>query len=345
MGACARATVTKGLDNYVSLTIRSLGLDRRSGDSFGGNMSITRRGFIIGLPLFAAGCATSGADSFMTAYGPRREERFPLGALSPNEVKPELRRQVVDYETRHPKGTDRRRYAGKAPLLRSGRRQGDALRRRRRPCRPGAARQCLCRPQGRMAELDPDRQHDGARSDQPAICRRQARRHQQPARRRALYLYRDGRDTMFRIHGTNQPQSIGHAMSSGCIRMLNHDVIDLSRARADRRPRRRHAGLIPRHPSPDKNAADSLPRASSADRLRPAQTSSIQPMPARAAAASTRKRLSFSTISAIAAARRSCRRRVEARRVRHEYAQRSGLRLAQGGRTARAGRTRARDWR
>ena len=32
---------------------------------------------------------------------------------------------------------------------------------------------------------------------------------------------------MFRIHGTNQPQSIGLAMSSGCVRMMNHDVIDL----------------------------------------------------------------------------------------------------------------------
>ncbi len=48
-----------------------------------------------------------------------------------------------------------------------------------------------------------------------------------PLGARAIYLYRDGRDTMFRIHGTNQPQSIGLAMSSGCVRMLNHDVIDL----------------------------------------------------------------------------------------------------------------------
>lgn len=48
-----------------------------------------------------------------------------------------------------------------------------------------------------------------------------------PLGARALYLYRGGNDTMFRLHGTNQPQSIGHAMSSGCIRMLNHDVIDL----------------------------------------------------------------------------------------------------------------------
>jgi lipoprotein-anchoring transpeptidase ErfK/SrfK len=48
-----------------------------------------------------------------------------------------------------------------------------------------------------------------------------------PLGARALYLYRGGNDTMFRLHGTNQPQSIGHAMSSGCIRMLNHDIIDL----------------------------------------------------------------------------------------------------------------------
>jgi len=44
---------------------------------------------------------------------------------------------------------------------------------------------------------------------------------------RALYLYRDGRDLGYRIHGTVEPWSIGHDVSSGCIRMLNEDVIDL----------------------------------------------------------------------------------------------------------------------
>jgi lipoprotein-anchoring transpeptidase ErfK/SrfK len=48
-----------------------------------------------------------------------------------------------------------------------------------------------------------------------------------PLGARALYLYEDGRDTLFRIHGTNEPQSIGHAASSGCIRMLNEEVIEL----------------------------------------------------------------------------------------------------------------------
>ncbi|MEE4239526.1 MAG: L,D-transpeptidase [Anderseniella sp.] len=48
-----------------------------------------------------------------------------------------------------------------------------------------------------------------------------------PLGARALYLYAGGKDTLYRIHGTNQPQTIGQALSSGCIRMLNEEVIDL----------------------------------------------------------------------------------------------------------------------
>jgi lipoprotein-anchoring transpeptidase ErfK/SrfK len=48
-----------------------------------------------------------------------------------------------------------------------------------------------------------------------------------PLGARALYLYRDGRDTYFRLHGTNEPETIGTAVSSGCIRLFNHDIIDL----------------------------------------------------------------------------------------------------------------------
>ena len=48
-----------------------------------------------------------------------------------------------------------------------------------------------------------------------------------PLGARALYLHQGNRDTLFRIHGTNQPEYIGASISSGCIRMLNEDVIDL----------------------------------------------------------------------------------------------------------------------
>ena len=48
-----------------------------------------------------------------------------------------------------------------------------------------------------------------------------------PLGARALYLFANGYDTLYRIHGTNEPSSIGKAMSSGCIRMLNEDAVDL----------------------------------------------------------------------------------------------------------------------
>ncbi|GAA0776362.1 L,D-transpeptidase [Roseibium denhamense] len=48
-----------------------------------------------------------------------------------------------------------------------------------------------------------------------------------PLGARALYLYKNGRDTYYRIHGTTQPNSIGRSVSNGCIRMINDHVIDL----------------------------------------------------------------------------------------------------------------------
>lgn len=53
-----------------------------------------------------------------------------------------------------------------------------------------------------------------------------------PLGARALYLFdanQKGKDTQYRIHGTNDPRSIGRNMSSGCIRLLNRDIIDLYR--------------------------------------------------------------------------------------------------------------------
>ena len=48
-----------------------------------------------------------------------------------------------------------------------------------------------------------------------------------PLGARALYLYKDGKDTLYRVHGTNEAWSIGKSVSSGCIRLLNQDIIDL----------------------------------------------------------------------------------------------------------------------
>ena len=48
-----------------------------------------------------------------------------------------------------------------------------------------------------------------------------------PLGARALYIHENGRDTLYRLHGISEPDSIGMAVSSGCIRLLNQDVIHL----------------------------------------------------------------------------------------------------------------------
>lgn len=50
-----------------------------------------------------------------------------------------------------------------------------------------------------------------------------------PLGARALYIYQSGRDTLYRLHGTGEVWSIGEAVSSGCVRLLHQDVIDLYR--------------------------------------------------------------------------------------------------------------------
>ncbi len=80
---------------------------------------------------------------------------------------------------------------------------------------------------GRMAEWPdwiPTREIQERLGPYPARVRGGAAN---PLGARALYLYEGGKDTLYRIHGTNQPEYIGQAISSGCIRMTNEDVIDL----------------------------------------------------------------------------------------------------------------------
>jgi lipoprotein-anchoring transpeptidase ErfK/SrfK len=48
-----------------------------------------------------------------------------------------------------------------------------------------------------------------------------------PIGARALYLWQGNKDTLYRIHGTNEPATIGHNVSAGCIRLTNEDIIDL----------------------------------------------------------------------------------------------------------------------
>lgn len=190
-------------------------------------MSISRRGVLFGLPLFLAGCAHTGIGEQRLNYAAKPEEKFPLPAMHLDKVKPELRRQEVAYDTSHPAGTvvvdtpARRLYyvMGDGRAMRYGvgvGRQGLALKGDAYIGRKSEWPSWT--PTANMMRRDPrNLKFAGGMPGGP----------NNPLGARALYLYRSGNDTMFRLHGTNQPQSIGHAMSSGCIRMLNHDIIDL----------------------------------------------------------------------------------------------------------------------
>lgn len=48
-----------------------------------------------------------------------------------------------------------------------------------------------------------------------------------PLGARALYIFQNGQDTLYRLHGNPEWNSIGKAVSSGCVRLLNHDILDL----------------------------------------------------------------------------------------------------------------------
>ena len=57
-----------------------------------------------------------------------------------------------------------------------------------------------------------------------------------PLGARALYIYQDGKDTLYRLHGSPEWNSIGRSVSSGCVRLMNQDVIDLYDRVADKAP-------------------------------------------------------------------------------------------------------------
>ena len=78
------------------------------------------------------------------------------------------------------------------------------------------------RPTNEMIERDP--RHYGKFKDNDYV---QPGGPTNPLGARAMYLFQNGRDTYFRIHGTTEPQSIGRSVSNGCIRMVNDHVIDL----------------------------------------------------------------------------------------------------------------------
>ena len=200
---------------------------------------LSRRHFLVSTPVFLAGCMSTGAE--MTAaiptgpdpyyeamYGAKPDELFPLPATDIRSVDERFFRQQVDYHRGELPGTvvvdtqnrflylvqqggKAMRYGigvGKAGLEFEGTAE-IALKREWPRWTPTPAR----------IAREPDGYAQYAKGMEPGLTN--------PLGPRALYLYQNGRDTLFRIHGTSEPWSIGLAVSSGCIRLFNQDIIDL----------------------------------------------------------------------------------------------------------------------
>lgn len=207
---------------------------------------LTRRQFarvsfgFAGLAL--AGCTTTNSDgetvglltgetsSFRLNYGPVPEERFPLPAIDSKVLKPQFRRRRVNYETSERPGTvvvdTSAFYLYHVEPGGTAMRYGVGLGRQGFEW-SGRARIAWKRPWptwtppdemiARRPELEKWSVRNGGMP--PGL--------QNPLGARALYIFQGGKDTLYRLHGTNEPHSISKAVSSGCVRLVNQDVIDL----------------------------------------------------------------------------------------------------------------------
>lgn len=172
--------------------------------------------------------ATPQYDPFyVDMYGPRPSERFPIPAVDMRYLDPAFYRRVVPDPTGERPGTvvvdtssnylylvreDRQaiRYGvglGRAGFEWSGR--GVIQYKRQWP---------TWTPPASMIAREPELEQ--WRNGQPPGL-------DNPLGARALYIFENGRDTIYRIHGTPEPWTIGQNVSSGCVRLVNQDIIDL----------------------------------------------------------------------------------------------------------------------
>ncbi len=164
-------------------------------------------------------------------YGPLESEPYPVPAADLTEVNPEFLRREVAYNTHEHAGTivvdPNERYAylvlsqGRAIRYGVGVGQEEGFNFRGEAIIARKAAWPRWTPTPNMIRREPERYgpYAGGLAGGPS----------NPLGARALYLYKDGRDTLYRLHGTNEPATIGTMVSSGCIRFLNHDIIDLYR--------------------------------------------------------------------------------------------------------------------
>lgn len=181
-----------------------------------------------------AGCVSSGggpggfAGGASAKYAAMTDGGHELPPIDVSEIDPSMLRQPVEYRTREPAGTIVVDTAARHLYLVEG--NGRAMRYGIGVGKAGLAfaGNAVIRRKAEWPHWSPT---ENMMNREPARYRHMAGGLQggieNPLGPRALYLYQGDRDTMFRIHGTTEPATIGHAVSSGCIRLMNQDIIDL----------------------------------------------------------------------------------------------------------------------
>lgn len=169
-------------------------------------------------------------ENYARIYGPLPHERFPIPAIDLSKVEPRFYRQLVDYPTQERVGTiivDTSSFH----LYLVGE-YGKAMRYGVGLGRAGFEWSGRARV-GWKQEWPKWTPPDDMIARQPELAKWSADNGgmppglDNPLGARALYIFQGNEDTLYRIHGSPEFWTIGKAVSSGCVRMINQDVIDL----------------------------------------------------------------------------------------------------------------------
>ena len=169
--------------------------------------------------------------SFQATYAALHDEPFPVDAVDLKRVDPKFLRREITYMTKEQPGTvvvdpaARHAYlvieGGRAIRYGVGVGKQEAFNFRGEATIARKAQWPRWTPTQDMIHREPERYTKYA-GGLPGGAGN-------PLGPRALYLFRGGEDTLYRLHGTVEPWTIGKMVSSGCIRFLNQDIIDLYR--------------------------------------------------------------------------------------------------------------------
>lgn len=206
-------------------------------------MPLTRRAVLLGVPAILSGCITQppvnrvegsrrGVDPYHSAmYAALDGEPFPVPGIDISDMDPRFLRQIVSYPTQQQPGTvlvdleHRHAYLvgenGRALRYGVGVGKQEAFNLQGTAVVGRKAQWPRWTPTTNMIRREPYRYARFAGGLAGGL--------DNPLGPRALYLYRDGVDTLYRLHGTVEPWTIGTMVSSGCVRLMNQDIVDLYR--------------------------------------------------------------------------------------------------------------------